>query len=159
MPPPTIYFEMAMNYLFLDIDGVLNSLRSVHALGKYPHSHEPSQLPYFDKIALGLIQRLCEECEVSIVLSSSWRKGVDHIAVGKTLELPIRHATPELDGCRGDEIAHWLAEFFDPTADRYAIVDDDSDMLPEQRANFVKTSHNNGLLWENYLELKKILTS
>lgn len=38
------------------------------------------------------------------------------------------------------------------------ILDDDSDMLEEQMPFFVKTSTYNGLLFENYLKARRILS-
>lgn len=147
-----------MKYLFLDIDGVLNSTRSACGLGKIPHDAEPKDLPFFDLIALGLIRRLCEETGAKIVLSSTWRMGRDPVELGNQLDLPIISKTLVLDGFRGDEIKQWLDENYNPHVDKYAIVDDDSDMRPEQRPFFVKTHYNNGLLWDHYLQLKALLT-
>jgi hypothetical protein len=47
--------------------------------------------------------------------------------------------TPVLNTHRGEEIEYWLQENW---VDRYCIIDDDSDMLPEQMPYFVKTSDN-----------------
>src|SRR3546814_6841131 len=44
---------------------------------------------------------------------------------------------------RGGEIAEWLSRH--PEVSVYAIVDDDSDMLPEQRHAFVQTRFEDGI--------------
>jgi hypothetical protein len=90
--------------LFLDIDDVLTSMRSVYAFHKYPHANEyvdsdgesnPDQLlitrrtkyklvqnnpvlrtECFDRVAIGMLNRFCEEEDVHIVLSSTWRLGL-----------------------------------------------------------------------------------
>jgi hypothetical protein len=141
--------------LFLDIDGVLNSRRSVVAFNGYPHSFEGKDRERFDWVAVGLIRALCQETGTAIVLSSSWRilHSVHECANG--LDLPIFYRTPSLSKCRGAEIAEWLSEHPEVTA--YAIVDDDSDMLPEQKQYFVQTTEKNGLTIENWADLKRIL--
>ena len=48
------------------------------------------------------------------------------------------------EGVRGHEIQEWLDKH--PEVTRYAILDDDSDMLPEQMPNFFKTTFQNGLI-------------
>ena len=141
-----------MKILFLDIDGVLNSTRSCVALGGYPHSFSEDDMRKFDVVALGLVQRLCRACpELRIVLSSTWRTSFAPLDVGTALKLPIIDSTPVLHGRRGEEIAHWLAAH--PDVQEWAIVDDDSDMLPEQRHRFVWVNHSDGLSFQGYLDL------
>jgi hypothetical protein len=141
--------------LFLDIDGVLNSRRSVVACGGYPHSFEGKDRDRFDWIAVGLIRKLCEETDTSICLSSSWRvlHSVHDCANG--LDLPIFDRTPSLHGNRGVEINAWLSGH--PEVTTYAIVDDDSDMLPDQAPYFVRTDEKNGLSIQDFANLKRIL--
>lgn len=144
--------------LFLDIDGVLNSQRSAWALGGFPHDFSEPDMRKFDHVAIGLVRQLCEETGASIVLSSSWRllHSVHECANG--LDLPIFDRTPEINlggGKRGGEIKYWLDNH--PEVVQWAIVDDDNDMLPEQRARFVRTSVKEGLTLANYSSLKKLL--
>lgn len=144
-----------MKVLFLDIDGVLNSHRTAIAHGGFPHGFSPEQMQKFDHAAIGLIRKVCEETGAVIVLSSSWRilHAVDECATG--LDLPIIDRTPSLTGNRGQEIAAWLAEHSSVII--YAIVDDDSDMLESQRTQFVQTSHEEGLSWQDYQCLLRVL--
>jgi hypothetical protein len=142
--------------LFLDIDGVLNSHRSVVALNGYPHSVTDAHLPKFDMIAVSLVRGLCEAAGIQIVLSSSWRNDPDWHEIGPALGLPIIDRTPSLLGPRGKEIAAWLENR--PEVLHYAIVDDDSDMLPEQRPFFVKTQHEDGLTWGPFARLCEIFS-
>ncbi|MDR6389209.1 HAD domain-containing protein [Paraburkholderia phenoliruptrix] len=144
--------------LFLDIDGVLNSRRTVTATGTFPHGFEDKQKPHFDWVAVGMIRKLCEVTGASIVLSSSWRiiHSVDDCANG--LDLPIFDRTPSLNWSgrvRGDEIAEWLKVH--PEVARYAIVDDDSDMLEAQKPYFVQTDFQEGLRYQDYDSLAEIL--
>jgi hypothetical protein len=56
--------------------------------------------------------------------------------------------TPQIDTMRnhlrGEEIADWMRSR-SGSISRYVILDDDSDMLPEQQANFVRTDERHGL--------------
>ncbi|MDB5822198.1 MAG: hypothetical protein JWR21_902 [Herminiimonas sp.] len=141
--------------LFLDIDGVLNSRRSVVAFKGYPHSFSGECKGRFDWVAVALIRQLCEETGCSIVLSSSWRilHTVHECANG--LDLPIFDKTPNLGGPRGLEVNAWLAEH--PEITHYAIVDDNSDMLLDQMENFVQTDELVGLSIRDWADLKRIL--
>jgi hypothetical protein len=141
--------------LFMDIDGVLNSQRTVEATGSYPHSLETSQLGLFDWIAIGMLRKLCEQEEVGIVLSSSWRHGQKPGDFVKAFDLPVFAFTPDLMDCRGIEIQQWLDNH--PEVEHWAIVDDNSDMLVSQAVHFVQTYENDGLTYENVVMLRHIL--
>lgn len=143
-----------MKVLFLDIDGVLNSARSCVANHGYPHSFDQNQITMFDHIAVGLIRGLCVKGDVSVVVSSAWRVLHHWEAIGKGLDLPTIGATPQLLGERGGEIAEWLKDH--PEVTQYAIVDDDDDMLPEQRPFFVKTNGMDGLMFGDFEKLCSI---
>jgi hypothetical protein len=150
-----------MKILFLDIDGVLNSVRSAVALHGYPYTevcHEK-----FDEVALGLIRQLCEKTGTRICLSSTWRYTADLDTLAKDLDLPILWSTPILartnkELCRGDEIKEFVTIFDHlDRLDKYAIVDDDSDMLEEQLPFFVKADNREGLSYTNYEKLLELL--
>lgn len=142
--------------LFLDIDGVLNSRRTVIATGGYPHSFEPSCRARFDWVAVRMIRELCEKEGASIVLSSSWRHGKNSVhECANGLDLPIFDKTPDLPGVRGEEIQDWLNRH--PEVTHYAIVDDNSDMLGSQADHFVQTSEEDGLSFSDYVALGRIL--
>lgn len=150
-----------MKVCFLDIDGCLNSMRSCYAYGGFGSlrtsfmTFDESKL---DPVAVKLVQRLVEETDAKIVISSSWRilaKG--GIKDFDFLELPIIDFTPDIPGrrIRGDEIKKWLDEH--PEVESYVILDDDSDMLEEQVDNFVHTDADIGLDWEDYCKAYEIL--
>jgi len=139
--------------IFLDIDGVLNSYRSVHAFGDYPNNE--SNHDKFDHVAVGLIRTVCKKCNAEIILSSRWRLFSGWENLEDVLDLPIIGRTPALlSGSRGQEIAMWLRDnvVFD-----YVIVDDDSDMLESQKENFVQVDMKEGLSFKNYEQILKIL--
>lgn len=131
-----------MKVLFLDVDGVLNSHRSAIAFGAMPWAHELPDVSKFDHIAVRLIRGIAETAGAGIVLSSAWRQCDNWRDLGPALGLNITDRTPSLLGPRGKEIAAWLANH--PEVERYAIVDDDGDMLPEQMPYFVHTNMREG---------------
>ena len=144
-----------MKVLFLDIDGVICSIRSAVAYGGFPWTVKEKDMYLFDDVAIKLIQRLCKDTNTKIVLSSVWRLSHDWKMIGEKLNLPIIDKTPnKLSSNRGEEIAMWLR---DNKVDAYAIVDDDSDMLEEQLPFFVRVYSKNGLSFENYEQLMAIL--
>ena len=139
-----------MKVLFLDIDGVLNSRRSAIAFNGYPSILDENE-DKFDKVAVELIKRVCSQ-GVSIVLSSTWRLDKNF---KKILGLPIIDRTESLSGkCRGEEIQKWLDK---NKVDKWAIIDDDSDMLDSQIKNFAHVDGKNGIMWADYENLCKIL--
>lgn len=139
-----------MKVLFLDIDGVLNSTRTVVAFGQgFPHTLDRMDL--FDNVALTLIRKLCYVGDISIVLSSTWRMIFPFHDIANALDLPIMGATDTKGRLRGEEIGRWLSAHLEVTT--YAIVDDDSDMLDEQLPFFVQTNGDDGLSWANYQAL------
>lgn len=140
-----------MRILFLDIDGVLNSHRTVVAFNGYPHDVTPAGLAQFDMAAVSLLRGLCKAGGIQVVLSSTWRLDREWAKIGPALGLPIIDRTPCLLGPRGNEIKHWLDHH--PECLHYAIVDDDPDMLPEQVPHFVKTLHEDGLTWQPFVKL------
>ncbi|MBP5723129.1 MAG: hypothetical protein J6X18_06105, partial [Bacteroidales bacterium] len=103
------------------------------------------------------------ECE--IVISSSW--GEDG---GKTLErlrakgltLPVIGYTEHYYNhwiVRGNEIKKWLEDNMKDEDYQYAILDDDSDMLLEQKEHFVQVDSYEALTDENVEHVRKILNS
>jgi len=149
-----------MKVIFLDIDGVLNSLRSCLALGGRPHSARDWHL--FDQVAVGLLRRAIEETGAVCVLSSSWRVDIDRApggltALGECLGVPFIGVTRRSRGqeCRGHEIRDWLAAHED--VQNWAILDDSSDMLPEQMSHLVHVDLREGFSLANYRHLVAVL--
>lgn len=148
--------------LFLDVDGVLNSTKSLVAFGNYPMPKvDAREKELFDLTSVELIKKVCKDTNTKIVLSSSWRNCEDWEFVLKgLLGLDIIDITPTIyDGdrgwFRGNEIKAWLTEH--PEVTKYAIVDDNNDFLEEQEEFFVQTNATNGLSYNDYLLLKDIL--
>jgi len=135
-----------MKVIFLDIDGVLN----VYCQGRDEYGCT------FHKHFEDNLRWIIEETGAKIVISSTWRRdGLDVMQnLWKHRNLPgeVIDITPtELDvveygTCefydlvdRGHEIQQWIN---DHDIVNYVIIDDDNDMLPSQRGNFVRTANN-----------------
>ena len=145
-----------MKILFLDFDGVINSVRSATAFGGFPWNIAPESLKLFDPVSLSLIRKLCSENDIKIVISSTWRKCFTCEALAEALQLPIIDTTiiRYSEKSRGEEIKEWLVNH--PEITDYVIIDDDSDMLEEQKPRFVHTNPYDGLRWQDYLKIKKL---
>lgn len=128
-----------MKILFLDIDGVLNSrewyLRNKNNIElesglMYRHQEE------LDPNACDLVNELCTEFSLSIVISSTWRRlhtlgDIQKMLASRGLHAPVIGATPQLrSGFRGQEVDEWLYD--NPGSIRHVILDDDGDFYPHQ---------------------------
>lgn len=159
------------NVIFLDMDGVVCTHRACVAMG-----NTGGGMTYLDPIALGLVKRLCEECNAYLVISSSWRTQYDLLGfqtiLGAACPNLDRYIWPHQDhwrtvsyvfsdidsryvSARGMEIAKWLEDNLGKW-ENCVVLDDMADMRPIQPA-LVKTSLYNGITFENYLEAKKKL--
>lgn len=141
--------------LFLDVDGVLNCLNT---WGSCDDMIDPD--------CCARLLNLLERTQARVVLSSSWRgmaplekrlerAGVMAHVIGRT---PHKRTN---DQVRGHEIELWMRSHPAELGEggRYAIVDDDADMLPEQMARFVQTSFHHGGLQDVHCERLEILLS
>ncbi len=138
--------------IFLDVDGVLNHKGVFRPGNPAPLCPE----------ACRRFRLVIEKTGASVVVSSTWRLGhanggagidklrahgvLDHLhgdwrTVEATFE--VVNGIVRREGNRGWEISEWLLRH--PEVTEYAIVDDDSDMLPEQSSRFVQTSFEDGL--------------
>jgi hypothetical protein len=130
-----------MKVIFLDIDGVLNN-NSTRQRHRGFIGIDPYLVAKLNRIVL-------EMPEVKYVLSSSWRcfkhgrEEVERCFIEMYDETPQIH---EAGRVRGDEIKAWLDAH--PEVEKYAIIDDDSDMLEEQLPNFFKTTWQEGITEE-----------
>lgn len=126
-----------LKLIFLDIDGVLNSEASFE---RNRENHTWSQI---DAEMVARLNKLLVETGASVVLSSTWRLDSDWRStlarngvnvdcfIGATPRMPRPVGTSHEYCERGKEIAQWLSEH-DTKGVQYAILDDDSDFLPEQ---------------------------
>jgi hypothetical protein len=155
-PPTNSTSDLAIEkVVFLDIDGVLNSLRTALLTNGFPHDFSERSMKQFDSFAIQLIQRLCSETGASVVLSSSWRILFKVHEVANGLNLPIIDRTPNFNAIRGKEIKAWLEKH--PGVTHYVIIDDNSDMCADQKDHFVQTDGREGFLLKDYVRAMKIL--
>lgn len=155
---------MNSKYLFLDIDGVLNSERTVFAYKKLVHAgHIKHDIllglntkSFFDPIAVLLLKTAQEQIGFKIVISSTWRYSLgvsDFVAMFKEYEWDtegvIIGKTDTEGPNRGSEIQRWL-ENHAKYPYNYCILDDSSDMLDAQLNNFVQTSFEDGFSFDNF---------
>lgn len=119
-----------MKILFLDVDGVMNCQGT---FTKDPNATFP-----IDQYMAFLVGKIVLETGCKVVLSSSWKHHKDSIDYIHRRIVNIYDTTPDVGSVRGDEIKAWL-DNSKYKVDRYAILDDNSDMLPEQMPNFFKT--------------------
>ena len=172
--------------IFLDIDGVLNCQtfyqsqqfqdykEAKKTLRKSVKSKQIERLEYYSaqicRERIGWLNELCREINAKVVISSTWRKS-------KTLEelqeimnycggtFNIIDVTPYTGYERGTEISKWIqtnikketygVEYYD--YHKYAIIDDDSDMLLNQRFNFFQTDNYSGLTPNTCYKIKRFI--
>ena len=144
-----------MKFIFLDIDGVLNRVGTESELRTATKWHgyigmEPELVKRFNK--------LVRQTKATVVLSSTWRlsKSWREDMKGNGLTCKFLDRTPylvdddQMHMPRGKEIKAWLfdwqAENPTQTLEAYAIIDDDSDFLPDQP--LFNTDHAFGLTQE-----------
>lgn len=147
-----------MKIIFLDFDGVLNSIENVIA--------DVDGFVELCPVRCKIVARLCKESGAKIVVSSSWRTGHttesllrlladEHPSFACLAPHVIDITTRSCNGHRGSQIAEWLKAH--PEVGVYVILDDDSDMLSEQRPAFVQTSMSRGIGLDEYLDALAIL--
>jgi hypothetical protein len=130
-----------MRVLFLDIDGVVNC-----ATTRGRRSGAMGIDPRLAKIVRDIAAAVPD---LKVVLSSSWREVEKSRAIVEKRVLPCFDVTPvfdEADDVRGYEIQAWLE--LNPGVVRYAILDDDCDMLPHQLRHFFRTRTEIGITRE-----------
>ena len=161
-------------YLFLDLEGVLNT-------GKYSTYLEKNNLPQFDKDgaifdpkAVENLQYIIDKTHAEIILTSTWRyDGFDKMyQLWKNRDLPsvlvsmtpdlFRHGEKRAIGFRGLEIDSWLnygrsSDFYIYYS--YAIVDDEDDFLSHQLEHVVLTDPMKGITKEVADKVISILQS
>lgn len=166
-----------MKVIFLDIDGVLNSERLMNRRIHEGFNYDCDDETYhnIDEIEVRRLANFCEENNIKIVLSSSWRlenleNTIEYISkhlyrhihpiikyiIGVTSRLYIKKENGSWDHLdRGYEIQKYIDEH--PNISNYVIIDDDSDMLESQMENFLQTDFKTGLTENDYPKIKKIL--
>ena len=133
--------------LFLDIDGVLNTDRQ-HWHCQMNGITPVDEFGYeFDHKAVDNLATILEETGAEIVISSSWKfLGLQTLQkMWEDRKLPGTILDITSDGkSKGWEIDEWLMEC-ESQVNRYAIIDDENDMLTKQQKHFVQTNSQFGI--------------
>lgn len=170
MPQPPASMKLSMGdavhvkkqgrkILFLDIDGVLNSVGQNILDDTYDI---PTTALDIDRRPCMILNLLFKEMpDVEVVLSSSRRilKELEWFQTAFKLQgmanVRLVDRTPRINTAnriRGDEIQAWLDE--NKSVDKYVILDDDTDMLPSQMPNFVHVNRLDGF---GFINLRQVL--
>lgn len=172
--------------VFLDFDGVLNTERHFAELKGKGLPFKDKYGPKFDLIAVENLRKIIDTTEARIVVSSSWRyMGLEDLQrMWHDRDLPgkIVDITPlymyddklletdlsELDeitadmfcSSRGNEIKACFEEVLRVDADtqRYVILDDLKDVLPEQEDHFIRINPIVGITEEDAERAIEILS-
>jgi GTP cyclohydrolase II len=149
------FVDEAERVLFLDMDGVVVTLRSHMALGQVG-----GMMRKFDPIAIGYINRFCAEFDMSIVVSSVWRKShnVPELLVAEGVTVPFHKDWKTGNGrtgFRGQEIQDWLEAH--PEAKHYSIWDDDRDFFDYQTKYHLLTSSCDGISHEGFIDHQSLM--
>ena len=174
-----------MKVLFLDIDGVLNSENwfayriycvknnMVNILMNFVDTDDRNikhKLTMLDDRAIANLNRIIEETGCKVVLSSSWRSSIEseniftqNLLKLKGFKYEFYDVTPRLwfsdfSIRRGEEIKLWMDKESEKNEiESFVILDDDSDMLPEQMNNFIHVDGQVGLTDRDVLTAIEIL--
>ena len=174
-----------MKVLFLDIDGVLNSdnwfgyrlycikNNMFNEMMNFVNTNDERikhKLSMIDDRAIANLNRIIEETDCKVVLSSSWRSCVEaenalteYLLKLKGFKYEFYDVTPRLwfndfSIRRGEEIKLWLDKESEKNEiESFVILDDDSDMLPEQMNNFIQIDGQVGLIDKDVFTAIEIL--
>ena len=158
--------------LFLDIDGVVNTLMiynepmeecdrgKISRDGYYFVLCYPSDKKVSNKQAVLWLSKTCEYIGCDIVISSSWRMGhtTEEIAdclynSGLSRNIKVIGQTPviwDAGSQRGDEIQKWIDD--NKFRGRFFIVDDDTDMA-HLKNKLIKCDVNTGFNYQQYYDI------
>lgn len=103
-----------MNYIFLDVDGVLNNKKHYKKQhNKYGGRFFMESMP-FNPRSLKNLRKILKATDAKLILSSSWRRSDKCMIVLKArlaeYGIKISDVTDYINGKRGMEIGKWLQE-------------------------------------------------
>ncbi len=175
--------EELQRFLFLDIDGVLNTIRFSDYLIDHDEDEVDEDGSLFDPKAVANLATIINNVpDMKIIISSSWRfKGwewMKHMWEKRQMPGYIYDFTPALDvvcftdklngnnttsvypiGTRGLEINEWLRNnaSMNPLMYKYVIMDDEKDLLLRQQDNFIHTDPYFGITKDDVVRALEIL--
>ena len=153
---------MKSRVIFLDYDGVVNTPmwneKGTKCTYNFPKDGKVNNFQ-----AVQWISECCQKFHYDIVVTSTWRWSPNYkeclINGGLRPGIEILGRTEDLwtynyDTCRGDEIAKYLDDH--PEINYYMIIDDEDDMLPEQKDHFIQTNDDAGFNISDFKRFEKI---
>ena len=170
-------------YLFLDIDGVLNTIRFSNYLIDHDEDEVDEDGALFDPEAVNNLACIIEQVpDLKIIISSTWRlKGwewMNRLWVKRQLPGAIYSFTPVLEvvcfvdkinrkdstsvypyGTRALEVNEWLRLYAgqNSLSYKYVILDDFNDFLVLQQEHVIITDPNLGITIENVVKTLELL--
>lgn len=155
-----------MKIIFLDFDGVLNSVQDSIMYRRLGGDFGMKMSP----LACSNIQWLLDQDkDVKIVISSTWRVlhtlselkiilSVNNVDGNRVIGVTPDREVDLIEGMsRGSQIKRWLNDNQDKNITHYCIIDDDNDMLIEQQDNFVHTTFLTGFMMGDAIKAAKLL--
>lgn len=148
-------------FLDYDQDGVVNTPMWNEKGTKCTYNF-PSDNKVNNFQAVQWLSEACQKFHYDIVVTSTWRWDRNYkeclINGGLREGIEILGRTPELrDQPRGAEIKKYIEEHTE--IKYYVIIDDDSDMLPEQMDHFINTDTVVGFTLNEFSKFEKIFMS
>ena len=147
--------------IFLDVDGVLNSMKFDRWLQDH-HMKQYYGYELLDQNALLNLKDIVFVTGADIILSSSWRLSNKCCEELRQQLLPygLRFIDKTVCLCqenRGEEIKEWLSRH--PEVDHFVILDDEDEFKDDLlKNNFVETTFEEGLLEQHAAKAIEILT-
>lgn len=152
---------------FVDFDGVICTDRTYYA---YEQDREKNVIRALDPIGIKLIDRICRDYNLHVVLSTSWRNRYDCANIlqthgfrapfhpdEKTVSVVPNSRWNGYGNERGNQIHEWL--YRHPEVKRFVIFDDDCTRIHGTNLDpfHVMTDYYDGVRTKNYLMAKQIL--
>lgn len=173
--------------IFLDIDGVFNCQLFYHSqqftdykaakkqLRKDVKAERIDRLDFYAsqicKERISWFSDMCNNIGADVVISSTWRHGKSIEELQEIMNyaggsFTVISKTDHTGYERGTEISKWLKDNIKPETHgchyfdfhKYAIIDDDSDMLLNQADHFFQTDNYSGLTPTTCYKIKRFFT-
>lgn len=146
--------------LFFDVDGVTCTDRSYFAFGQ---DKSKTIMRAWDPISLKLVDRLCQDYNLKVVISSTWRIRSDvpliMLTQGFNSDFHEDEKTPSTFSgtTRGHEIRMWLDNH--PEVKRFIIIDDVDDGIvgTDLEKHHCQTDTFDGIRTHHYHLARRIL--
>ena len=152
-----------MDVLFLDYDGVMNSLQSRQYYNS--RGHGGKGFDQFCPICVSNLNYLFQNLpsNVRIICSATRRILMDLPAMreylrsqGFKFEKRLIGFTPVLDRKRGNEIQTWLDNWKGDPIGTFVILDDEVFDMEHLRNRVVKTEMSHGFMWDDMMNVNRI---